>query len=126
MGEIGLEDRNVTGNGARDISFVLKRGEILGISGMAGSGRSELMNVLFGSARLDLGEILINGKVVKQSDPKQALRNKMCFITEDRQNTGLLLPQTLPPNMTIANLVNTQGFVVRSRDDARIGDRFVR
>src|SRR6202048_1018451 len=90
IGEIVFEARNVTGNGARDISFVLKRGEILGIAGMAGSGRSELMNVLFGSARLDFGEILINGKIVKQSDPKQAIRNKMCFITEDRQNTGLL------------------------------------
>ena len=126
IGEIVFEARNVTGNGARDISFVLKRGEILGISGMAGSGRSELMNVLFGSARLDFGVILINSKVVKQSDPKQAIRNKMCFITEDRQNTGLLLPQTIAQNVTIANLVNTREFVVRSRDDARIGDRFVK
>jgi ABC-type sugar transport system ATPase subunit len=126
IGEIVFEARNVTGNGARDISFALRRGEILGISGMAGSGRSELMNVLFGSARLDFGEILINGKAVKHSDPKRAIRNKMCFITEDRQNTGLFLPQTIAQNVTIANLVNTREFVVRSREDVRIGDRFVK
>jgi ABC-type sugar transport system ATPase subunit len=126
IGDIVFEARQVTGNGARDISFVLRRGEILGISGMAGSGRSELMHLLFGGAQLDFGEILINGKIVKHSNPKSAIRNKMCFITEDRQNTGLLLPQTIAQNVTIANLVNTREFLVRHRDDNRIGDRFVK
>jgi ribose transport system ATP-binding protein len=126
IGEVVFEARNVTGNGVTNISFVLRRGEILGIAGMAGSGRSELMNVLFGSARLEFGEILINGKVVKHSSPKAAIRNKMCFITEDRQNTGLFLPQTIAQNVTIANLVNTREFVVRQADDFRTGDRFVK
>ena len=126
IGKVVFEARNVTGNGVTNISFVLRRGEILGIAGMAGSGRSELMNVLFGSARLEFGEILINGKVVKHSSPKAAIRNKMCFITEDRQNTGLFLPQTIAQNVTIANLVNTREFVVRQADDFRIGDRFVK
>jgi ABC-type sugar transport system ATPase subunit len=126
IGETIFEARNVTGNGVKDVSFVLKRGEILGIAGMAGSGRSELMNVLFGSARLDAGTILINGKIVKHSSPKTAIRNKMCFITEDRQNTGLFLPQTIARNVTVANLVNTREFVVRHADDFRIGDLFVK
>jgi ribose transport system ATP-binding protein len=93
---------------------------------MAGSGRSELMNVLFGSARLDYGEILIHGKVVKHSSPKVSIKNKMCFITEDRQNTGLFLPQSIAQNVTVANLVNTRKFVVRQADDCRTGDRFVK
>src|SRR5260370_30522178 len=101
IGEVIFEARSVTGNGAKDISFVLRRGEILGIAGMAGSGRSELMNVLFGSARLEFGEILINGKLVKHSSPKAAIKNKMCFITEDRQNTSLFLPHTIAPNRTL-------------------------
>jgi ribose transport system ATP-binding protein len=126
IGETVFEARNVTGNGAHDISFVLRKGEILGIAGMAGSGRSELMNVLFGSARLDYGEILIHGKTVKHASPKASIKNKMCFITEDRQNTGLFLPQDIARNVTIANLVNTKGFVVRQTDDCRIGDRFVK
>jgi ribose transport system ATP-binding protein len=126
IGEVVFEARNVTGNGARNISFVLREGEILGIAGMAGSGRSELMNVLFGSARLDYGEILIRGKTVKHSGPRASIKNKMCFITEDRQHTGLFLPQTIAQNVTIANLVNTREFVVRQTDDWRTGDRFVK
>jgi ABC-type sugar transport system ATPase subunit len=126
IGEVVFEARNVTGNGAQNISFVLRKGEIVGIAGMAGSGRSELMNVLFGSARLDLGEILIHGRIVKHSSPKASIKNKMCFITEDRQNTGLFLPQDIARNVTIANLVNTKRFVVRQADDCRIGDRFVK
>jgi len=84
------------------------------------------MNVLFGSARLEFGQILINGKVVKHPSPRSAIRNRMCFITEDRQNTGLFLPQTIAQNVTVANLVNTREFVVRRADDARTGDRFVK
>ncbi len=126
IGEVVFEARNVSGNGAKDISFALRQGEILGIAGMAGSGRSELMNVLFGSAHLDSGEILIRGKIVKHSSPKEAIKNKMCFITEDRQNTGLFLPQTIAQNVMIANLVNTHELVVRNRDDQRTGRKFVK
>jgi ABC-type sugar transport system ATPase subunit len=126
VGEVIFEARNVTGNGARNVSFVLRKGEILGIAGMAGSGRSELMNVLFGSAPLESGEILIRGKAVKHSNPETAIRNKMCFITEDRQNTGLFLPQTIAQNVTIANLVNTSEFFVRQTDDSRTGLKFVK
>ncbi|MBW0000579.1 MAG: sugar ABC transporter ATP-binding protein [Verrucomicrobia bacterium] len=125
IGEVVFEARNVSGNGVRSISFVLRKGEILGIAGMVGSGRSELMNVLFGSAHLDSGEILIRGKAIKHATPRSAIRNQMCFITEDRQNTGLFLPQTIAQNVTVANLVNTRAFVARRTDDARTGDRFV-
>ncbi len=126
IGEVVFEGRNVCGNGARNISFVLRKGEILGIAGMVGSGRSELMSVLFGSAPLDSGEILIRGKAIKHSTPKSAIRNKMCFITEDRQNTGLFLPQTIAQNVTVANLVNIRTFVVRQTDDSQTGERFIR
>ena len=126
IGKVIFEARNVTGNGARNVSFVLRKGEILGIAGMAGSGRSELMNVLFGSAPLESGEILIRGRVVRHSNPQSAIKNKMCFITEDRQNTGLFLPQTIAQNVTIANLVNTPEFVVRQTDDSRTALRFIK
>jgi ABC-type sugar transport system ATPase subunit len=125
IGEVVFEARNVTGNGAKNISFALRKGEILGIAGMTGSGRSELMNVLFGSARLQSGAILIGGKVVRRRSPEAAIKNKLCFITEDRQNTGLFLPESIAQNVTIANLVNTKEFVVRHSDDYRTGDRYV-
>ena len=107
-GETVLEARNVTGNGVRNVSFELHRGEVLGIAGMVGSGRSELMQVLFGSAPLIHGEIAINGRSVMQSSPKAAIRNKMCFITEDRQATGLFLSKTIAENVAVANMVNTR------------------
>ena len=119
-GEVILEVRNVTGNGVRNVSFELHRGEVLGIAGMVGSGRSELMEVLFGSAPLVYGEIVINGRSVKHASPKSAIRNKMCFITEDRQNTGLFLPKTIAENVAVANMVNTRAVrraaVERRRD----------
>jgi len=126
IGEVIFEARNVSGEGVTGVSFVLCRGEILGIAGMAGSGRSELMNVLFGSARLDSGEIRIDGKVLKHSSPKTSIRNRMCFITEDRQNTGLFLPQTIAQNVAVANLVNTREFIAMPADDARTGDTYVK
>jgi ABC-type sugar transport system ATPase subunit len=125
-GEAVLEVRNVTGNGVRDVSFDLHRGEVLGFAGMVGSGRSELMEVLFGSAPLVYGDIAINGKSVKHASPKEAIRNKMCFITESRQTTGLFLPKTIAENVAVANMVNTRQFVVRPASDARTGEKYVK
>ncbi|MHB8280572.1 MAG: sugar ABC transporter ATP-binding protein [Candidatus Humimicrobiaceae bacterium] len=125
-GEVIFEARNVTGKGAKNVSLKLKKGEILGFAGMAGSGRSELMNLLFGAASIESGEILINGKVVKQASPSSAIRNKMCFITEDRQSTGLFLKQTIAQNTIIANLVNTREFFMSPSSDYKIGDKFIK
>jgi ribose transport system ATP-binding protein len=125
-GEAVLEVRNVTGNGVRDVSFTLHRGEVLGFAGMVGSGRSELMEVLFGSAPLVYGEIVVNGSSVRHSSPKSAIRNKMCFITESRQTTGLFLPKTIAENVAVANMVNTRQFVVRPANEVRTGEKFVK
>jgi len=125
-GEVVFEARNVSGNGVRDVSFELRRGEVLGIAGMAGSGRSELMNVLFGGATLDSGEILVNGKAVRHGSPRAAIGNRMCFITEDRQNTGLFLSQTIAQNVMVANLVNVGKLVIDPAEDGRTGDQYVK
>jgi ABC-type sugar transport system ATPase subunit len=125
-GEVVLAVRNVTGNGVRNISFDLRRGEVLGIAGMVGSGRSELMEVLFGSAPLVHGEIALNGRRVKLSSPKAAIQNKMCFITEDRQATGLFLPKTIAENVAVANMVNTRDFVALPSNDNLVGEKYVK
>jgi ABC-type sugar transport system ATPase subunit len=125
-GEVVLEALDVRGKGVKGVSFALRRGEILGVAGMAGSGRSELMNLLFGYSRLEGGEIRIDGKPVNISSPKAAIRNKMCFITEDRQSTGLFLPQTIARNVTVANLVNGRGLLASPADDLRTGDAYVK
>lgn len=123
-GAVALEVRNVTGNGVRDISFKLHRGEVLGIAGMVGSGRSELMELLFGAAPLVYGDILVDGQPVRHGSPKDAIRNKMCFITEDRQNTGLFLTKTIAENVAVANMVNTRDFVVRPADEFEVGEKY--
>jgi ribose transport system ATP-binding protein len=125
-GETVLAVRNVSGKGVRDVSFELHRGEVLGFAGMVGSGRSELMEVLFGSAPLVYGEIAINGRLVKHASPKSAIRNKMCFITESRQTTGLFLPKTIAENVAVANMVNTRQFIARPANDILIGEKFVK
>lgn len=125
-GKVALQVRNLTGNGVRNVSFELCRGEILGIAGMVGSGRSELMDVLFGGAPIIHGDILIDGKKVRHKSPKDAIRNKMCFITEDRQNTGLFLPKTIAENVAVANMVNTHEFVVRPADVLVAGEKYVK
>jgi ribose transport system ATP-binding protein len=126
IGEIIFEVKNITGNGVKNISFNLRRGEILGIAGMAGSGRSELMDVLFGAKHLDFGEILINGKVIKINSPIDAIKNKICYITEDRQDSGLFLKQTIAQNVIIANLVNFRKFIMRPSEDNKIGKNFIK
>nr|WP_272214546.1 sugar ABC transporter ATP-binding protein [Marinicella sp. W31]MDC2880167.1 sugar ABC transporter ATP-binding protein [Marinicella sp. W31] len=124
-GEVGLSVRNVTGNGVKDVSFDLRRGEILGFAGMVGSGRSELMEVLFGSAPIVHGDILIDGEKVHHSSPKAAIRNKMCFITEDRQNTGLFLTKSIGENVAVANMVNTRNFIARPGEDEAVGEKYI-
>jgi len=126
IGEAVLEARHLTGNGVRDVSFVLRRGEVLGFAGMTGSGRSELMELLFGSARLDAGELFIGGRRVRHASPRQSIRNRMCFITEDRQTTGLFLEQTIAQNVMVANMVNTRDFFANPADDLRTGDGFIK
>ncbi|MDR3376627.1 MAG: ATP-binding cassette domain-containing protein, partial [Ancalomicrobiaceae bacterium] len=65
-------------------------------------------------------------KPVKHSSPKDAIRNKMCFITEDRQNSGLFLPKTIAENVAVANMVNTHQFIERPANDVAIGEKFVK
>jgi len=125
-GEVVFAARHVTGNGVHDISFELRRGEILGVAGMVGSGRSELMEVLFGSAPLISGEIEIHGKPVRHASPRDAIRNKMCFITEDRQGTGLFLEKSIGENVAVANMVNTRSLIARPADDLRIGAHYIK
>ena len=126
VGEVVFEAKNVSGNGVKDVSFALRRGEVLGFSGMTGSGRSELMELLFGAARLESGELSMNGRPIRHATPKASIRNRMCFITEDRQSTGLFLEQAIAQNVTVANMVNTRSFLARPAEDLRIAGGLIK
>jgi ribose transport system ATP-binding protein len=90
-GEIALEVKNLTGNGDYDISFSVRKGEILGISGLVGAGRTELAMLLFGAAPIESGEIWVNGELVRMRSPRDAIQQRIGLLTEDRKGKGLFL-----------------------------------
>ena len=97
----------------KDVHFDVKAGEVLGVSGLMGAGRTEIMQALFGNLPLDSGKIFIDGKEVTIKNPKQAIANGIGFITEDRKVEGLLLEKSIAENIHIANLGKvSNGFVL--------------
>lgn len=104
-GEIVFEVRGATREPAFDnVSFHVRRGEIVGFAGLMGAGRSETMRALFGIDPLDAGEIRIEGRNVAHRHPADAIRNGLAMVTEDRKEMGLVLSRSIHENMTLARL----------------------
>jgi inositol transport system ATP-binding protein len=104
LGPVYLDVQNLSGKGFRNVSFQVRRGEILGIAGLIGAGRTELMEGVFGVTRTHGGPIRINGKEVTIRSPADAIRCGMALLTEDRKLTGLYLNASVRENMFIANI----------------------
>ncbi len=118
-GEVALELRNLSRVGVlKDISFTVKRGEILGIAGLVGAGRSEVARAIFGADPIDSGEILIDGKSVKIRSPKHAISLGVGLVTEDRKALGLVLGMAIRENISLANLgaLSKLGFISRGKE----------
>jgi inositol transport system ATP-binding protein len=92
-----------------DISFSVRRGEILGVAGLVGAGRSEVMESLFGMESYDSGEVLIDGVPVSIDSPSTAIEKGMAFLTEDRKKSGLFLVLSVMENMSIVNMPGYTG-----------------
>ncbi len=100
-----LEVKNLTaGREVRDVSFQLRKGEILGFAGLMGAGRTEVCRALYGADKIDSGKIYINGKEVKIRTPKQAVRRGICYLSEDRKRYGLMLDKSVTENSAIASV----------------------
>ena len=99
-----LEVAHLTSSKVSDISFVLHRGEILGIGGLAGSGRSEVLRLLFGAERRGGGTVTLDGKSVALQSPGHALRAGIAMVPEERRSQGLVLSQSVVENLTLAHL----------------------
>jgi len=124
-GEITLEVNNLSGNGNRKISFSVRKGEILGISGLVGAGRTELAQLLFGASHIEEGEILINGNPVKIKSPSDAIKHKMGFLTEDRKGQGLFLELAVKWNIVFPIVKNISKFgVVNTKKENEIASHF--
>lgn len=114
VGEVTLSVKNFSLKGKfKDISFDLHTGEILGFAGLVGTGRSELMESIFGIVPPDSGEIYKYGKKITINSPEDAIRHGLAFVTEDRKLTGLFLPLSVLDNMVMPNLEKylVMGFV---------------
>ena len=100
-----LEVKNLNaGKEVRNVSFNLRKGEILGFAGLMGAGRTEVARALYGADRKQTGEIFINGKKVKIETPAQAVRNGICYLSEDRKRFGLMLQKSIVENSAIASV----------------------
>jgi ribose transport system ATP-binding protein len=108
-GEEVLSIQNLSsGQVLEDVSLSLRRGEIVGIAGLTGSGRTELARCIFGARKIDKGEIRINGKAVKIGSPRDALKHKVGFLTEDRNEEGLVLGLSVRHNAALPSLNQRQ------------------
>jgi ABC-type sugar transport system ATPase subunit len=95
------------------VSFNLRRGEILGLAGLVGAGRTEVARLIFGADKYDAGEIFVDGQPVTIRSPVDAIRNGIGFLPEDRKEQGLVLSLAVRENMVLANLdqITRLGFV---------------
>ena len=107
------------GSGAlRDVSFVLRRGEILGIAGLVGAGRTRLARAIAGADRVDRGRIVIRGKTVRVKSPADAARARIAFLPEDRKQQGLVLGLAVERNVAMSHLraLSWLGIMDRGRE----------
>ncbi len=124
-GEIAIEVRNLCR--ARDfqnINLNLRRGEVVGLAGLVGAGRTELAEAIFGIAPAQRGEIRIDGKAATIRSPEEAIRHGMALITEDRKRTGLAASLSLAHNTTLANLraLTRKGVLDLNRENQVAGE----
>lgn len=128
IGEPRLIVRGLTrGDRVRDVSFHVRRGEILVLTGLVGAGRTETARLLFGADQADSGEVLLDGRLLKIRSPRDAIRAGLCLLTEDRKHQGLILGHTVLENFGLPNLsaFSSLGFL-RPRDERDAFARYVK
>lgn len=105
IGDVMLDVQNLACPGVFEkVSFQVRAGEILGVSGLMGAGRTEIMQAIFGNMPHVTGKIIIDGREVQNKSPQQAMKNGIGFITEDRKVEGLMLEESIMKNISMANL----------------------
>ena len=112
-------------NKVKDFSFELKQGEVLGIAGLMGAGRTELLKCIFGALKPKSGDFYINGKPYKPKSPITALENRIALISEDRKAEGVILSMSILDNMLFPNLArfSTGPVIRRAKANAKVKDQ---
>ncbi len=105
IGDVQVEVENFSdGKLVHDVNFNVRKGEIVGLSGLVGAGKTELCRLLFGADKLHSGRILLNGKDVTPSNSAQAVKNKMALVPEERRKDGILVNENIETNLTLTTL----------------------
>ncbi|MGQ7744553.1 ribose ABC transporter ATP-binding protein RbsA [Pectobacterium brasiliense] len=103
-GEIRLKVQNLSGPGVDSVSFTVRKGEILGVAGLMGAGRTELMKILYGALPRTGGNVTLDGRDVVTRKPQDGLANGIVYISEDRKRDGLVLGMSVKENMSLTAL----------------------
>ncbi len=125
-GDVALEVRGLTREGEfRAVDLTLRRGEVVGLSGLIGAGRTELAQAIFGIRAADGGEVLLDGEAVKLSSPRKAMEKGVFYVPEERKSQGLISPFTISSNVTLSILdrICRLGFVRRDAE-SETAERF--
>ena len=122
LGDVVLEVKNFTRKGVfENVSFSVRKGEVLGLSGLMGAGRTEILSAIFGIEPYDSGQIFINGKEVVIKTPAEAMKNGLGMVTEDRLRRGVLHKLSVKVNMSLAYLptiCNKLSFINKKKETA--------
>jgi len=127
IGEEILAVENLNrGDLLKDISFSLKKGEVLGFAGLVGSGRTELMRCIFGADKMDSGKISIDQKEAKIENPRSAIESGIGFITEDRKKQGLVLVRSVKENISLTDLSQVMnGMILKDDKDKKLAQEYI-
>ena len=119
IGEPRLVVRNLwRGETVQDVSFEVRRGEVVALTGLVGAGRTETVRLLFGADLADSGRIKLDGRTLRIRSPREAIRSGICLLTEDRKNQGLVVSRSVLENFGLPNLraFSSSGFVQQRRE----------
>lgn len=126
VGDVCLEVRNLNNRKLKDISFTLRKGEILGFAGLVGAGRTETARAIFGIDPISSGEILVHGKEVKIKNASDAIKAGIGYVPENRKEEGLVLMSSIRSNLTISVLEEfIKGCFVNRKKEDEIVDEYV-
>ncbi len=123
--EVLLEVENLSGNGVEDISLKIRKGEVLGLAGLIGAGRTELAELLFGVKQPTAGRIVLHGKEIHPRLPKEAIHEGIALVPEDRKKLGALLEVAIRGNISMAIMERiSRFFTVNKKEERRIAEYY--
>ena len=122
-----LETKNVTGNGDMNISLQLHKGEVLGLGGLVGAGRTEMAELLFGVKKVEAGQILMSGQEVTIKSPRDAMKKGIVLMPEDRKGQGIILDMSIRENTVLAVLAKiSDSLIINKKKEKELVDKYIK